>query len=188
MKQNPWSRRLLLALLLLALPASAAFATTRDEAEQAIAEAKALREKATAAGVTGSEAAAMIEEAEALLPSRQYTRAARIAYWAVRQDEFAMKLLTSSSAGATVEDKKALAEAAITAAEAARERAASVGGEWRDVGTIIKSAKTLAGAGEYDKAIEAAAAAQFQSERGYEQALAERGADFPDYVRKALEK
>lgn len=187
MKQIPLSRRLLLALLLLALPATAAFATTREEAEQAIAEAKAMREKALAAGVTDSEAAAMIEEAAALLPTRQYTRAARIAYWAVRQDEFAMKLLTGG-ADATAEDKKALAEAAIAAAEAAREKAASVGGEWRDVGDMIKSAKTLAGAGEYDKAIEAAAAAKFQSERGYEQALAERGADFPDYVRKALEK
>ena len=181
------TRRLIIALLLLALPATAAWATSREEAEQAIAEAKTMREQAVAAGVTDSESAAMIEEAEALMPSRQYTRAARIAYWAVRQDEFAMKLLAGDAAPAA-EDKKAMAEALIAAAEAARQKSASVGGEWRDVASMIKSAQTLAGAGEFDQAIEAASAAKFQSERGYEQAMAEQGADFPDYVRAALKK
>lgn len=186
MKTPTLTRRLAFAALLCALPATAAFATDREEAEQAIAEAKAMREKAAAAGVTESESTAMIEEAEALLPSRQYTRAARIAYWAVRQDEFALKIKTG---GATLaEDKKAMTEALIAAAEEARKKAAAVGGEWRDVGEMLKSAKALAGAGEYDKAAEAASAAKFQSERGYEQAMAERGADFPDYVRKALAK
>lgn len=180
------ARRLLLAAVLCTLPATAAFATDREEAEQAIAEAKAMREKAAAAGVTESEAAAMIEEAEGLMPSRQYTRAARIAYWAVRQDEFALKLKTGNAAPAG--DKKAMTEALIADAEAAQKKAISVGGEWLDVDETIKSAKALAGAGEFDKAAEAASAAKFQCERGYEQALAERGANFPDYVRKALEK
>jgi nucleoid-associated protein YgaU len=75
----------------------------------------------------------------------------------------------------------------IAAAEAARQKAAEVGGEWRDVGKMIKSAETLMGAGEFDKAIEAASAAKFQAEKGYEQALAEKDADMPDYMRKALE-
>jgi rubrerythrin len=61
-----------------------------------------------------------------------------------------------------------------------------VGGEWRDTAAMIKSAETLAGAGEFDKAIEAAAAAEFQAKRGYEQAMAEKNADFPQYMLDAV--
>jgi hypothetical protein len=183
MKTHHLSRRLIIALLLIAVPATAAWATTRSEAEQAIAEAKTMRDKAAAAGVENSMASEMIEEAESLLPSRQYTRARQIAYWAIRQDEFAMKALTGDVAPAT-EDKAAVAEAMIKAAEEAQAKAASVGGEWRDVADMIKSAKTLAGAGEFDEAIEVASTAKFHSERGYEQSLHERNADFPDYMRQ----
>jgi len=169
--------------LMILIPATASWATTRDEAEAAIAEAKVLREQAVEAGAEESLAAEMIEQAESLLPSRQYTRARQYAYWAMRQDEFAMKV-----AGGEVdleEDKAAAAESMIAAAEAARQKAAEVGGEWRDVGSMIKSAETFMGAGEFDKAIEAASAAKFQAERGYEQALAERDADMPEYMREA---
>lgn len=183
MKTRTLAHRLIIALLLLAVPATAAWATTRSEAEQAIAEAKDMREKAEAAGVEDSMAGEMIEEAESLLPSRQYTRARQIAYWAVRQDEFAMQALAGEVAPQS-EDKATVAEAMIDAAEEARQKAASVGGEWRDVGAMIKSAKTLAGAGEFDQAIEVASTAKFQSEMGYEQAMAERGADFPEYMRE----
>jgi hypothetical protein len=177
--------RLLIALLLLAIPATAVWATSLGEAEAAIAEAKAMRAKAESAGVTDSQAAEMIAEAESLILSRQYTRAMQIAYWALRQDEFAIRLKTDGDAE-TVR-KAAMAEALIAAAEEARTRAAAVGGEWRDVGTMIKDAKTLAGAGELDRAIEVAKAAKFQSERGYEQALEERDADFPSYLFNAAE-
>lgn len=175
--------RLILALLLITIPATATWATTRGEAEQAIAEAKAMRDKASAAGITESMATEMIEEAEGLLPSREYTRARQIAYWAIRQDEFAIQAKAGDVAPA-IEDEATVAEAMIAAAETAREKAASVGGEWRDVGGMIKSAKTLAGAGEFEEAIEVASTAKFQSERGYEQAMAERDADFPSYMRK----
>jgi hypothetical protein len=180
MKNRNLATQLILAVLLVAIPATAAWATTRQEAEQAIAEAKAMRDKAEAAGVTETQAAEMIEEAEGLMPSRQYTRAKMIAYWAIRQDEFALEVL-----GGEVQpgDKAAQAEAMIAAAEEARAKAASVGGEWRDVGDMLKNAQTLAGAGEFDKAIEAASAAKFHAERGYEQAMAEKGADFPDFMR-----
>lgn len=182
MKIQSLSHRLILAAILLAIPVTATWATTRGEAEDAIAEAKETREQAAAAGVEDSMAGEMIKEAESLLPSRQYTRARQIAYWAIRQDEFAMQAMTGEVTPAA-EDKAALAGAMIASAEQARQKAASVGGEWRDVGGMIKSAKTLAGAGEFDKAIEAASTAKFQSERGYEQALAERNAGFPDYMR-----
>ncbi|KAA6183798.1 hypothetical protein F2Q65_14695 [Thiohalocapsa marina] len=185
MKLNNLATRLVIAVLLIAVPVTAAWATTRQEAEDAIAEAKAMREKAAAAGVTDSQATEMIEEAEGLMPSRQYTRARMISYWAVRQDEFAMQALAGETAA--TDDKAALAEAMIASAEEARQKAASVGGEWRDIGSMIKSAQTLAGAGEFDQAIEAASAAKFQAERGYEQALAERNADFPAFMRKSAD-
>jgi hypothetical protein len=46
---------------------------------------------------------------------------------------------------------------------------------------MIKSAQTLAGAGEFDKAIEGQRR-QVPGERGYEQAMAEKDADFPEYM------
>jgi hypothetical protein len=170
--------------LMVLVPATASWATTRDEASAAIAQAKELREKAVAAGVKDSMAAEMLEQAESLLPSRQYTRAKQYADWAIRQDDFAMKI--ASGEVQVEDDKAAAAESMIAAAEAARKKAADVGGEWRDVGKMIKSAQTSLGAGEYDKAIKAASAAKFHAERGYEQAMAEKDADMPDYMRKAV--
>jgi hypothetical protein len=185
MIRSKLATRLIITALLVLIPATAAWATTRQAAEDAIAEAKTMRDKAVEAGVTDSQAAEMIEEAEALLPSRQYTKAKTIAYWAIRQDEFAMR----AQSGDTVvsDDKAAMAEAMIAAAEAAREKAAAVGGEWRDIGSMLKSAQTLAGAGEFDQAMETASAAKFQAERGYEQAMAEKDAGFPDYMMKAAQ-
>lgn len=185
MKSHTLASRLLIAVLLVAVPGTAAWATTRQEAEAAIAEAKAVHEKAASTGTADSQAAEMIEEATALLSTRQYTKSKMIAYWAIRQAEYAMQV----QSGETVveEDKAAMAESLIAAAEQARQKAASVGGEWRDTAKMIKSAQTLAGAGEFDKAIEAASAAKFQAERGYEQAMAEKDADFPDYMIKAVQ-
>jgi hypothetical protein len=183
MKMRRISTGLIAIALMVLIPFTASWATTRAEAEAAIAEAKDLREKAVAAGVTDSLAEQMLEQAESLLPSRQYTRAQQYAYWAMRQDEFAMKL--ASGEVQVEDDKAATAEALIAAAEAARQKAAKVGGEWRDVGSMIKSAQTLMGAGEFDQAIQAASAAKFQAERGYEQAMAEKDADMPVYMREA---
>ena len=180
------STDLILILLLVAVPATSAWATSRDEAEAAIAEAEVAHQKALDAGVSDSQAGEMIEEAKSLLPSRQYTKAKKFAYWAVRQSEFALQVQAGDAV--VEEDKAAQAEALIAAAEESRKKADSVGGEWRDTAKMIKTARTLAGAGEFDKAIEAASAAKFQAERGYEQAMAEKGADFPDYVRAAAEK
>ncbi|MTW20049.1 hypothetical protein [Allochromatium palmeri] len=72
--------------------------------------------------------------------------------------------------------------ASIEAAEAARQRADSVGGEWRDTATMIEQAKTLAADGRYAAAIELANDAKRQGELGYDQALGEQHADFPAYV------
>ncbi|WP_058554077.1 hypothetical protein [Thiohalocapsa sp. ML1] len=183
MKKTRLATDLILIVLLFAIPATSAWATSREEAEAAIAEAEAMHEKAAAAGAADNQAKEMIEEAESLLPSRQYTKAKMVAYWAIRQSEFAMQVQSGETAVAG--DKQAEAQAAIAAAEAARKQAASVGGEWRDTAAMIKNAETLAGAGELDEAIKAAEAAKFQAERGYEQAMGEKGADLPDYMREA---
>jgi hypothetical protein len=178
------STALVVAVLITLVPVSTAWATTKQEAEAAVAEAKAMREKAAAAGIDSTDSAEMIAEAEALIDSRQYTKAVMISNWAVRQDQFAFE--TSEGTAAVDQNQEQVAEAMINAAEAARAKAAEVGGEWRDVGEMLKEAQTLIKAGEFDKAIELAATAKFQSERGYEQAMAEKDADFPDYVMKAV--
>lgn len=77
---------------------------------------------------------------------------------------------------------RAQAQASIEAAEAARQRADSVGGEWRDTAAMIAEAKKQAEAGHYTEAIELANDAKRQGELGYDQALGEQKADFPAYV------
>ena len=62
-------------------------------------------------------------------------------------------------------------QAAYAAAEAARKHAASVKGEWRDTGKMLKKAKSLAEKGDYDQAVKIAMEAKFQGERGAEQAI-----------------
>jgi hypothetical protein len=126
----------------------------------------------------------MIAEAEALIDTRQYTKAVMISNWAARQDQFALE--TSKGTAAVDQNQEQVAQAMIEAAEAARAKAAEVGGEWRDVGEMLKEAQSLMKAGEFDKAIQLAATAKFQSERGYEQAMAEKDADFPGYMFKAV--
>ncbi|HEX9801810.1 MAG TPA: SoxXA-binding protein [Gammaproteobacteria bacterium] len=62
-----------------------------------------------------------------------------------------------------------MASSAIAAARDARERAASVGFEWRDTGALIDDAAKAAEAREYARAIELANQAQRQSLAALEQ-------------------
>ncbi len=101
--------RAALVLLLVALIPLTVWATTREDAESAIAEAKETREEAIAAGVTDSPTDEMIEQAESVLSSRQYTRALQYAEWARRQDSMMMELLAKQEA------RKAEGEAAKAA-------------------------------------------------------------------------
>ena len=78
-------------------------------------------------------------------------------------------------------DKAAL-DKAIADAEAARKKAASVDGEWRDIGKMIKQAEEAGAAGDFAKGIELANEAQKQGELGYAQAMHEKGAGFPDFM------
>ncbi|MCG6895657.1 MAG: hypothetical protein LJE60_00910 [Thiocapsa sp.] len=174
-------RGLLTALLLVTLPASNAWATHRSEAEKAIQDAKEAHALAESAGVASPETAEMIQKAEGLMPSRQFTKAQETAMNAMKQDLFAFE---QSKGGQVDQTKDAAAQEAIGAAEAARKKAASVNGEWRDTAQFIKEAEDLAKSGDFDAAIALADKARRQGEMGYEQALRERGATFPSYVTK----
>ena len=81
----------------------------------------------------------------------------------------ALSLLTLPAFAAS--DK---ADAAIAAAIAAADRAASIGGEWRDTRSIIKEAKAAAAEGDNATAIKLAKKAQEQGELGYAQADRQR--------------
>jgi len=78
---------------------------------------------------------------------------------------------------------RAEAEQAITAAEQARKQAATIGGEWRDTGKMIKEATSLLDTREYTKAIGIANKAKRQGELGYEQALSQEKATMPEYMK-----
>jgi len=180
----------LTAVMLVALPMTATWAAHRTEAEAAIATAKAANEKAAAAGIDTTETAGMIEQAESLLPTKHYTKAIEIANQAQKEDEFALSQASGAAEGEVAgeianEDtpEKVKAEETIAAAESARKKAASVGGEWRDTGTMIKSAEAAMKTGEYAKALELATKAKHQGELGYAQAMAEADADFPSYMK-----
>lgn len=72
-------------------------------------------------------------------------------------------------------DKKAAsAQSAIDKAETSRQHAASVDGEWRDTGKIIKKAKAALKEGKFDKAISLARTAERQGSYGYEQAISQK--------------
>lgn len=172
---------LLTLLLLVTLPATNAWATHRSEAEKAIQDAKEAHALAESAGVASPETAEMIREAEGLLPSRQYTKAREAATNAMKQDLFAFE---QSKGGKVDQGQATAAQEAIEAAEAARKKAASVNGEWRDTAQFIKDAEALAKSGDFEAAIALADKARRQGEMGYEQALRERGATFPSYVTK----
>jgi ABC-type branched-subunit amino acid transport system substrate-binding protein len=74
------------------------------------------------------------------------------------------------------------ASSAIAKAEAARQQAVAVGGEWRDTGKMIKQAKAAAKKGDFAAAQRLANRALHEGELGYQQALQQKNADFPAYL------
>ena len=65
------------------------------------------------------------------------------------------------------------ADKAIAAAKEARKHAASVGGEWRDTGKMIKKAEALLAEGKTEEAAKMAAEAEAQAMLGYMQATSQ---------------
>jgi len=82
--------------------------------------------------------------------------------------------LVISSTTILAADNAKSAKAAIEKAEVSRQHAASVDGEWRDTGKLIKKAKAAAKDGKYTKAIKLANTADRQGSYGYEQAVSQR--------------
>jgi len=74
--------------------------------------------------------------------------------------------------------KKAVAEAT-----AAKKKAASIGGEWRDIGKFIKKAKKAAKKGKMKKAMKLLKKAKWQAEEGYKQAMAQKTVGLPPYLK-----
>lgn len=85
----------------------------------------------------------------------------------------AAAVLLSFTVGAA---SKADYDKAVAEAKASLKKAASVRGEWRDSGDMLKKADEAAGKGDLDKAIKLANMAKQQGELGYAQAIAEKSA------------
>jgi len=72
---------------------------------------------------------------------------------------------------------------AMTEAMAAKKKAASVGGEWRDIGKFLKKAKKAAKKGKMKKAMKLVKKAKWQAEEGYKQAMAQKVVPLPPYLK-----
>ncbi|MES9827506.1 MAG: hypothetical protein ABW201_04510 [Candidatus Thiodiazotropha sp.] len=70
----------------------------------------------------------------------------------------------------------------IEAADEARKQAASVNGEWRDTGKMIKKAKALLKKGDFVAAAKLANKAAKQGHLGYEQAMSQKDLKMPSYL------
>ena len=71
-------------------------------------------------------------------------------------------------------------DAAYAEAVAAQEKAASVDGEWRDIGKFLKQAQALAEEGDFEAAIKLAQKAEHQGHAGYEQMVSQQGKVGPE--------
>lgn len=94
--------------------------------------------------------------------------------------------LLAGSTAVLADNMQATAEAAaeaIAKAEAARKKAASVNGEWRDTGKFIKQAEAAAKAGDYSKAIKLANKAEVEGQLGYEQQVSQSELKIPSYLK-----
>ena len=98
----------------------------------------------------------------------------------------ALAALISGCAGGGEAVKPATAESAkssIAAADAARKKAGSVGGEWRDTAKMIKKANKAASAKNYAAAVKIANKAREQGELGYQQAVSQKELKMPSYLK-----
>jgi hypothetical protein len=81
----------------------------------------------------------------------------------------------------TVAKVKKEVDGMIKLAEANQKKAKSVGGEWRDIGKLIKKAKKYQANGQCEKAIKTLQTAIVQGEMGYKQAMAQKDLKMPGY-------
>ena len=83
---------------------------------------------------------------------------------------------STSEAQSTPPEEMAAFQKSYDNVEAAVRRADSVGGEWRDTGKFMKSAKAAAEAGDFTKAQKLLDTAMSEAEMGYDQAIAQKDA------------
>ncbi len=72
-------------------------------------------------------------------------------------------------------ETEAEAKARLEEAKSYRAKAASVGGEWRDLGKILKQAEKALENGDYEQSVKLAEKAAEQGQLGYEQMVRQRG-------------
>ncbi len=80
-----------------------------------------------------------------------------------------------------VKDQR-IAEQSLVDAREWQRKAASVGGEWRDVHVFIEQAEQAAARGAYQMAIDQARQARFQAEMGYRQMKAQEQVSNPPFL------
>lgn len=97
---------------------------------------------------------------------------------------FIAPVLASKTDDTSVDQLAIKAKEAITAAMAARNKARSVEGEWRDTGKLIRKAKAAYKAGAYERAIKLAQDARIQGELGYAQAISQQELKMPSYFKQ----
>ncbi len=88
---------------------------------------------------------------------------------------------SSFAASVFAEETADTYKAALETATANQKAAAAVGGEWRDVGKLLKKADEAAKEGDFAKAVKLANKAAFQGETGKAQMEAQSNLDFPSY-------
>lgn len=101
----------------------------------------------------------------------------------IRTAVLAVTFLSVGAVLAAETDQANEFKAAVEKADASRKKAASVGGEWRDTGKMIKQANAAAKKGDYKRALKLANTAYRQGELGYQQAMDQKDAGFPSYMR-----
>ena len=97
-------------------------------------------------------------------------------FWTPALVSLALFLIAPAVPAADQADFEEAYEAAVTA----QEKAASVSGEWRDIGKFLKEAKKLAAAGDFEAATKLAEKAENQGHRGYEQMTSQAGKVGPE--------
>jgi hypothetical protein len=95
-----------------------------------------------------------------------------------------MTLLASWATASAGVDLKADFQTSAQQVKQAQQQAASVGGEWRDSGKLMKKAREAAAQGDYAKAITLAERVRQQYQLGYQQAASQRNRDLtPAYLK-----
>lgn len=74
-------------------------------------------------------------------------------------------------------------ETALATAKAEINKAAAVGGEWRDTGALVKKAEAAAASGDYATAKKMADRARFEADMGQKQAAEQIDVGNPGYLR-----